>query len=279
MNQLDPSEEVFRLVTAAAKYAALDEGFVRRLIDGELGKGRKPREAAREVRARLHQTGAVFLERQPDFDASLAELRLAKARGDTAWRTACRAAMALHTSTHERLPILEDFYPRCLEGLGPIESLTDLACGLNPLALPWMGLPHAVHYQAVDIHLSLLAFLNRFFTLAGYDNARALPGDLTQANQLRGLACADVALALKTLPSLEQSARGAALRLLELVPARWLVISFPLGSLGGRRRGRREHYSAQFQRWAASQSWHIEELVFPGELVYRIRKHPAPTSM
>ena len=52
----------------------------------------------------------------------------------------CLERMRGHASTQERLPILEEFFQTTLASIAPVESVLDLACGLNPLALPWMPL-------------------------------------------------------------------------------------------------------------------------------------------
>ena len=52
--------------------------------------------------------------------------------------------MGYHSSTRERLPILEQFYARALADIPPARVVLDLACGLNPLALAWMPLGEAI---------------------------------------------------------------------------------------------------------------------------------------
>jgi 16S rRNA (guanine(1405)-N(7))-methyltransferase len=43
----------------------------------------------------------------------------------------------------------------------------DLGCGLNPLALPWMGLPATTRYYACDVDHGQVAFLKGWLALAG----------------------------------------------------------------------------------------------------------------
>jgi 16S rRNA (guanine(1405)-N(7))-methyltransferase len=62
----------------------------------------------------------------------------------------------------------------------------------------------------------------------------------------------DVVLLLKTLPCLEQQEKGASLRLLQSLRTRFVVVSFPRGSLGGRDKGMHENYS-QFIRGIAGE--------------------------
>ena len=51
-------------------------------------------------------------------------------------KSACRDILTLHSSTRERLPILDRFYRAVFEITGQPASILDLGCGLNPLACP-----------------------------------------------------------------------------------------------------------------------------------------------
>ena len=44
-------------------------------------------------------------------------------------------------------------------------SILDLACGFNPFAIPWMGLPLATEYHAYDIHTPRVKLINQFLRL------------------------------------------------------------------------------------------------------------------
>jgi 16S rRNA (guanine(1405)-N(7))-methyltransferase len=182
--------------------------------------------------------------------------------------------MRAHASTRERLPILERFYATIFEQLPPILHVLDLACGLNPLARPWMPLDPAACYSACDIFADLVGFVGQALPLLG-TSTNAWVADLSRAAPLPSDTDIDMTLVLKLLPVLEQIERGAAARLLQQLPSRWIVVSYPLQSLGGRGKGMREQYQRQFAALAADQPWRIEEFVFPSELVYRIERLPA----
>ena len=53
----------------------------------------------------------------------------------------CLEILARHDSTRERIPYLSEFYEAILEIAQTPRIILDLACGLNPFALPFMGLP------------------------------------------------------------------------------------------------------------------------------------------
>ncbi|HEY7976517.1 MAG TPA: hypothetical protein VID72_14305, partial [Ktedonobacterales bacterium] len=163
-------------------------------------------------------------------------------------QAALRRVMARHASTRERLPILDQFYAQTLASVGPIRSVLDIACGLNPLALGWAPLADAVEYDAYDVYGDLMAFLDGYFALeASYGRAglrgRAEMRDVIAAPPERH---ADLALLLKAIPCLEQVEKTAGERLLRAIHADHLLVSFPVHSLGGRNKGMIERYEAHF---------------------------------
>jgi 16S rRNA (guanine(1405)-N(7))-methyltransferase len=81
---------------------------------------------------------------------------------------------------------------------------------------------------------------------------------------------ADLILLLKTLPVLEQIEKGAAARLLDVVNGRYLLITFPMRSLGGRQKGMAQNYEAMFRGWVDGRDWHVRRFQFPTELAFLV---------
>jgi len=257
-------DDLVTAVLRSAKYRSVCAATVRRLGERELARRRSLKAAVKATKSRLHQVFGAF-ERAPDYDSLLRELaRAAESGSEAALREACRAALACHASTRERLPLLGRFYGEIFAVTGTPGRILDLACGLHPLAVPWMGLPHGAHYAAVDIDGRAIDLLNRFFALAGVDG-RAVHGDVLCDPPAER---ADVAFLLKTLPSLERQEEGAGRRVLGALGARHVVVSFPVASLGGRDKGMREHYEHAFLETTAGGRWRVERLDFPTELVF-----------
>lgn len=257
-------------VLASARYASISPALIQSLAQAELRKQRSHKEAVKAVKSKLHQVVGVFLDGKLDGTQALAALR-ASAGDPAAFRRQCRALMELHASTRERLPLLETFYGAILGRLGAVHSVLDLGCGLNPLAIPWMPLPGDCSYDAYDAHAGLIQFLAAALPLTGIAGEAHLV-DLTREVPDR---TADVALILKCLPSLAQLDRAAGVRLLTSLRVKHMVVSYPAYSLGGRQKGMRAGYAAQFQQISAGQSWQVEELEFPTELVYVVTNSSA----
>lgn len=259
-------DELVTAVLATSKYHALSPDLVRRVGAEELGKRPRLKEAIKATKNKLHQIGGAYFTAAIDYDAALARIEEAQHRGAEAQRAALVEVMRLHTSTRERLPLLDTFYTTMLAGLPPINSVLDLACGLNPLAWPWMPFGPDTTYTAVDIYADMMAFLGQFMTLAGI-RGEARVADVGEPV---AFAAVDLALLLKTLPVLAQVDKTAVPRLLDSLQAHYLLISFPAKSLGGRNKGMVENYEAQFYQWATGRNWQIKRFEFASELAFLI---------
>jgi 16S rRNA (guanine(1405)-N(7))-methyltransferase len=268
MSEQEALGEVVAQVRRSARYATISPDLVTRIARQELAIRRNAKEAVKSTRRRLHQAGAVYLGATPPYERLLAALH--GAQSDPARvRQVCREALAAHQSSRERLPILEHFYREVLGDLAPVASVLDLACGLNPLAIPWMPLAPGAQYAACDIYTDLAAFLQEALSLLGV----AGHADTVDLSAQTPEIVADVAFLLKTIPCLEQLDREAGARLLREVRARHVVVSFPLQSLGGRRdRGMPANYRARFDEIVANQPWEIIEYCFESELVFVVDK-------
>jgi 16S rRNA (guanine(1405)-N(7))-methyltransferase len=162
--------------------------------------------------------------------------------------------------------ILDDFYADILAGLPPINSVMDIACGLNPLARDWMPLADNATYLAYDIYADMMQFLGDYFALAGI-LGKAEVRDVVDAPPTEPV---DLALLLKTLPVLTQIDKTAVPRLLDSLQAKYLLISFPAKSLGGRSKGMVQNYEALFEGWIEGHGWDVERFEFENELAFLV---------
>ncbi|MCB8984713.1 MAG: 16S rRNA methyltransferase [Ardenticatenaceae bacterium] len=260
-------DELVTAVRAASKYQQISPDLVRRVGAEELAKRPRLKEAVKATKNKLHQIGGAYLTASIDYKAALARIEEGQRRGAQAYRQALLDIMRLHASTRERLDILDTFYATTLAGLPPIHSVLDAACGLNPLARPWMPLDEDAEYRAYDIYGDMMAFLNDYFALAGVPG-RAEVRDVAAAPPAEPV---DLALLLKTLPVLAQIDKTAVPRLLDTLQARFLLISFPAQSLGGRPKGMVANYEAQFAAWAEGRNWQIKRFEFASELAFLVK--------
>lgn len=232
----------------------------------EVTRSRSFEAAVKATKRKLHQIAGAYLP--AGMTAGRWRSEIDAARSDEL-AAVCRRIMACHLSTVERLPFLDEFYRRLLGDMGPVRSMMDVGCGLNPLAIPWIQATRDCTCWAYDIFDDLALMLNTFFRKIDFDG-HAEARDVIRRPPTEEV---DVALVLKLLPCLDQVTPGAGERLLDAVTARWLVVSFPVHSLCGRRdKGMSTNYQAGFLRMAQERGWQVERFVFPSELVFRVKR-------
>lgn len=259
-------DEIVRAVLATKKYRSVCPDTVRRIAIREMARYGDPKAALKETKSRLHQVYGAF-EREMDYEAAFRRLEAAfKMGSEQDIETACREVLRLHQSTVERLPILDEFYTAIWTLTGTPHSLLDLACGLNPLTLPWMHLSPGAQYFAFDIDAPRIAFLNRFFRLAGFPPLATWQDIVCHPPQTN----ADVALLLKTSPTLERQEKGSTRRLLQALKTPFIVVSFSVKSLGGWEKGMLANYEREFLAMVKDAPWQVSKLVFEPELVFVI---------
>jgi 16S rRNA (guanine(1405)-N(7))-methyltransferase len=262
--------ELVRLVRESAKYAPIDEVLVAAIGRAELVKRHSLKEAVKSTRNKLHQIGSAFQEKPIPYAKWLEELKALPADLDSPQvREFLIGNMRLHASTAERLSIHEDFFAKTLASIVPLTSILDLACGLNPLNLPWMPTAEHFTYEACDIYSDMTGYVNAFFTHFNIKGSASLC-DLTHTVPKTHV---QVAFLLKTIPCLEQLDKTAGRRLLEELNAEHILVSFPAHSLGGRSKGMVENYEAHFSELVAGKDWQVTRFEFPGELAFLVRKH------
>lgn len=263
----DPVRAVVEAVLESRKYQAIVPALVASIAQAELDKGRSHKEAVKATKNQLHQSAAVYQSGRMAYDGWLGALRESWPN-EAERKPLLRQLMGFHASTAERLAILDEFYARIFALLPPVHSVLDIACGLNPLALPWMALAPYATYHALDIFADQIDFLNSFFALPGLQGRAESRDVLTDCPT----APVDLALVLKTLPCLEQMDKEAGQRLLAQIQARFLVVSFPIRSLGGRQKGMEATYAARFADLTAGWDAAITRLDFANELVFVVER-------
>ncbi len=267
LTDLTDLDRLVAAVRASSKYRAVNADLIRRIGARELSGRGNLKEALKAVKNKLHQVAGAYLDHAPRYERWLQEL-LAASDADSL-RRVCTRLMSRHASTQERLPILDAFYRAIFAAVPAPRRVADLACGLNPLAIPWMGLPASTQYYAADIYDDMMGFTQAFFSVVGV-NGVAESRDVLAAPP-RGHF--DVAFVLKALPCLEQVDKQAARRILDAVDAERLVISYPAHSLGGRAKGMPAHYERQFEQLMAGSPCTWQKLVFQTEVVFIVAKN------
>jgi len=256
-------------VQGSAKYKDISPDVVRMVAVQEISKRRTLKEAIKATKNKLHQVSMAYLDPRDNYALWLQQLREAQQAGDIeASKQVNKQIMGHHASTRERLPLLEQFYSTLLADLPPINSVLDLACGLNALALPWFPGMERITYYGCDIYRPMIDFLNTALGIMDIKGCAEVR-DILQSPPTQEV---DLALVLKTIPCLEQIDRQAGAHLLRAINARYMIVSFPAQSLGGRHKGMVTNYEAHFYQLIEGENWHIRKFEFATELAFVVKK-------
>lgn len=260
--------DVVERVRRSARYRDVHSAMLARLAAEELPRSRNVDDAVKRVKRRLHQAVGAFR------GASRPTALAAAWRGhlqDPELLGACAEAMRAHASTRERLPHLDHFYQRIWAVTDVPRRVLDLGCGLNPLALPWMGIGDAT-YEAIDVDERPLATTREFLAIVGQPHRVTLRDLVATATP----ETADVALLLKLVATLDRQDPTAAVRLVRGLRAAYAVVSFATRSLGGRSGGMERTYRARLARLVTDvgRVSEVREASVASELVFILRLEP-----
>lgn len=216
--------ELFEKLSASKKYRDVCPDTIKRILGECARKYKKDKDIEKAAREKLHGiTSAFMTEREYKNALKLAE------DGDL------ESLLSCHASTRERLPLadMDAAYDRIFEETGNPGSILDLACGMNPIYLKHR-LPDA-RIVGVDISGQSMAVIG-----AACD-AEIRHGDLLCEGSIPRERF-DVCLLFKILPLLDRQESGSADRVLMEIDAKFIVVSFPTRTLGGRNVGMAENY-------------------------------------
>lgn len=163
-------QELMAQIINSRKYRqlGLNPATVEDLIRQEASLYASQKTILKSVKRKLHNIVAPYLG-EPDYDALTKELNQIEdsAIDSPPLQAFCLKVLSHHASTAERIPFMADLYTALFMATGTPQTILDLACGLHPLAFPWMGLPTSVCYHAYDIIQPRVDFINAFFKKIG----------------------------------------------------------------------------------------------------------------
>ncbi len=262
--------ELAGLLAQSRHYSDVCEDTLLRVARWSAARHPSSKRALKAAKRKLHQITGAYITRA---NLKWIEQRVGRL-GDSpqATRDTCRAILAAHASTRERLPHLREFYRTLFEKTGPVRRILDLACGLNPFSLPWMDLEPGVEYTAVDIDAGLMRAASVFLRRMSEQSSLSASAVCADAMALPPSLEADLVLVLKALPCFERQEKGMSLRLLAELRAALILVSFPTRSLGGRDRGMRGHYREFILELLRGTAWQTECFDIPTETCFLLKK-------
>jgi 16S rRNA (guanine(1405)-N(7))-methyltransferase len=245
----------------------LNPATVADLIRQEVVKQPSKKTALKAVKRKLHNIVAPYLG-EPDY-ADLSQ-RLALIQ-DTSLdsaplRSYCQTILSQHASTAERIPIMDNFYAQLFEVTGMPNTILDLACGLHPLAFPWMGLPTTVQYHAYDIIQPRVDLINLCFSKIGLAPLAENRDILVSPPTMQ----ADLGLFFKEAHRFEKRKPGCNRDFWESLNVDTLAVSLPTQNLSG------THSLLEVHRNLVQanlpENRRVRELTFANEIIFIIQR-------
>ena len=259
-------DAVIQRLRSAPKYRSIHPDTIADVVRQESVHAGGKADLERRARLKLHRVAAGYL-----FTARPAQVLRdldSLPSGPAEFRAFCRTVLGAHSSSAERLPDLDRFYPNLFAATGPVATVADLACAVNAFSLPWLREVSDARYLGYDLNLSYVE-LDRAFLARRYPDCEVHYRDVLVDP---GAITADVALLLKTYHSIEERHTGAGLRLVAGLGTRTVVVSFPVKSLAG-------HSAPLWQRQidgigtlAGRHGWGFERVLLPTEELVVVRK-------
>lgn len=266
-------EDLYQILVAdlknSRKYRHLNipEETLRDLLTQEALPQRSRKEVIKAVREKLHNIIAPYLG-DPDYRQAAGWLTQAFDDGsDCAVEAFCLQLLRSHASTQERIPFMDQIYPAIWAVTGKPTVLLDLACGLHPFSLPWMGLDQGVDYLAYDIHKARVDLINQFFHLSKQAGQAFHQDILVNPPKIE----ADVAFFFKEAHRFEQRQRGCNQAFWRALDVRWLVVSLPSSSLNGSR-SLAVRQRSLVTRILKAEPWPVTELEIGNEILFCLKK-------
>jgi 16S rRNA (guanine(1405)-N(7))-methyltransferase len=268
LNEID-LEDYGSNIVDSKKYrdSGLNRNTIRELLIQEAPHYQSSKKLLKSVKRKLHNIVAPYLG-EPDYKTLSSKLAQIEdlSPNSPELKAFCRSVLAEHASTEERLPYMEEFYDRLFEETGKPKTMLDLACGLHPLAFPWMGLSPNVHYYAYDIIQPRIDFINNFFQKLGLEPLAENRDILVTPPKIK----ADLVLIFKEAHRMEKRQTGCSKGLWASLDVETLAVSLPTQNLSGTHSLLEQHRSLVYTNLPEKRS--LKELFFENEIVFLIRE-------
>lgn len=266
MNNQD-IDQIVEKICVSKKYRELDRNLVERIVV-EAVKEFGWETAEVEARNKLHQIWGAFWAKRPKYLKLKKEFdRCLAGEGDA--KECLISLLNVHASTEERIELLHNFYEKIWKVTGKPNTILDLACGFNPLTIPWMNLEDGAKYIGCDISENQMDFLKNILLNLSLN----IEVELKTADLLKDeFDEVELVLMLKTLPCLEQQKKDFSIELLRELKAKWMVVSFPTKSLAKKEKGMEKYYSRWFEDLIKEEKWKINKIILDNELIFVVRK-------
>lgn len=220
----------------------------------------------KEIRKKLHDVYGVFILKEKCLKSLKEHLKKTKKLDEKALQLHT-ALLSCHQSSFERMDFYYEIYKNIFSITGKPKSILDLACGLNPLSFPFMGLKKLAYF-AMELTCDGSKFVQEYFDIMqpfGL-NGRAFAMNLMK---LKKLPKSDVCFLFKVLDSLECLEKNYSEEILGKIDSKFIVVSFPTVSIGGKNPIKQRGW---FFRMLRENNLKAETFEIENEIFYIIKK-------
>lgn len=209
-----------------------------------------------KVRSELREVYGVFFEQQNKNREKYLKNLIKEPSIDNHIKV-----LELHKSSKERLPFYEEIYEKIFSVIGKPETIMDLACGYNPISYPFMKINCSI--KAIDISKEDMKFLEEYFKAQNI-KGEGIALDLTKDSALENISKmeAEACFLFKALDSIETRKRNFSKSLIDKINCKWLVISFPTKSLGGKKEIKTSKRRWIEKNYEITKSFEVENEIF-----------------
>ncbi len=265
------NDSIIQKIQSSKKYSSLAPQTISRIVQ-DSARRFPQKQIEDEAKKKLHQIWGAYYTSRPNFKKLETKISEELSQGKDL-KEVLLPLLKIHSSTKERIPILNEFYSKIFSLTGNPASILDHAAGLNALTIPWMQLPATTNYTAHDIDSEEVLFINSVFKIIN-ETSPELPQVYAAVKDLfeETAEYYEVHFLYKILPLLEQQQKSSSAEILKSLKGKYLVITFPTGSLSGKQKGMIKTYTRHCEDIIASQKWDFQRITFNTELVYVINK-------
>ena len=270
MNINDPEiQKITDSILNSAKYRekGLNPETIRDLIDQEAPRHSSQKALIKAVRRKLHNIVAPYLG-EPDYEHLL--MRLSQIEDSSLdsplLQSFCLDVLNLHASTAERIAHMSNFYYKLFNVIGKPNTILDLACGLHPLAFPWMGLSLTTQYHAFDIIQPRIDFINAFFIKIGLKPLSKNQDILTHPPSTH----ANLGIFFKEAHRFEKRSPGSNKGFFSSIDVDFLAVSLPNQDLAGTHNLLDQHRDLIYRNLPSNKR--VSELLIGNEIIFLIER-------
>ena len=159
-----------------------------------------------------------------------------------------------HPSTRERLPYAKELY----EWIGVTDSILDIGCGVNILLIPSFD-----RYIGVDL-------MKSYLDLVETNGGESFHHRADDPIFLKRLPSCDISFMFKLLDLVDRQGHKMAESMVDAVPCKVVIISFPTKTLSGKPMNHPQR--GWVLRMCERRGWNVEEKMFYNEVYYRVTK-------